>query len=202
MVKITEKVSFNIASEASYVYILSGQKLIKNAKKWSILARFWKPCGQSVLPDRSLLKRTKIGENANIQKFKCDILSNFQSENVWKVIFKQKSFIFIVVEIILDNEKIPIVCRSPGLWCCKLNCCFISLYECKLAVFHGPKNHDIQSWGCPCWDCAPFVRSKCARDPPTLERWRWALLPFNFKILNGDLCKMPFVFLWQTRSSH
>ena len=31
-VKITEKVSFNIASEASYVYILSGQKFIKNAK--------------------------------------------------------------------------------------------------------------------------------------------------------------------------
>ena len=35
--KITEKVSFNIASEASYVYILSGQKLIKNAKNGS----FW-----------------------------------------------------------------------------------------------------------------------------------------------------------------
>ena len=31
--KITEKVAFNIVSEASYVYILSGQKLIKNAKK-------------------------------------------------------------------------------------------------------------------------------------------------------------------------
>ena len=30
--KITEKVSFNIASEASYVYILSGQRLIQNAK--------------------------------------------------------------------------------------------------------------------------------------------------------------------------
>ena len=30
--KITEKVSFNIASEASYVYILSGQKLFKDAK--------------------------------------------------------------------------------------------------------------------------------------------------------------------------
>ena len=30
--KITEKVSFNIASEASYVFILSGQKLIKNTK--------------------------------------------------------------------------------------------------------------------------------------------------------------------------
>ena len=36
--KITEKVSFNIASGASYVYILSGQKLIKNAKK----CLFWR----------------------------------------------------------------------------------------------------------------------------------------------------------------
>ena len=34
---ITEKVSYNIASVASYVYILSGQKLIKNAKNCS----FW-----------------------------------------------------------------------------------------------------------------------------------------------------------------
>ena len=30
--KITEKVSFKIASEASYVYILNGQKLLENAK--------------------------------------------------------------------------------------------------------------------------------------------------------------------------
>ena len=36
--KITEKVSFNIASEASYVDILSGQKLIKNAKN----GPFWR----------------------------------------------------------------------------------------------------------------------------------------------------------------
>ena len=36
--KITEKVSFNIASEASYVHILSGQKLIKNAKN----GPFWR----------------------------------------------------------------------------------------------------------------------------------------------------------------
>ena len=35
--KITEKVLFNIASEASYVYILSGQKLKKNAQNGS----FW-----------------------------------------------------------------------------------------------------------------------------------------------------------------
>ena len=37
--KITEKVSFNIESEASYVYILSGQKFIKkNVKNGS----FWR----------------------------------------------------------------------------------------------------------------------------------------------------------------
>ena len=78
--KITEKVSFNIASEASYVYILSGQKLIKNAKKLSILASFWKleACGQTVLPDRSFLIGQKLVENAEIKKFKCDILSKFQ----------------------------------------------------------------------------------------------------------------------------
>ena len=43
--KIIEKVSFNIASEASYVYILIGQKLIKNAKngqigRWDIFGDF------------------------------------------------------------------------------------------------------------------------------------------------------------------
>ena len=37
--KITGKVSFNIASEARYGYILSGQKLIKNAKKWSFFEK-------------------------------------------------------------------------------------------------------------------------------------------------------------------
>ena len=36
--KITEKISFNIASEASYVYILSGQKLVRNAKN----CPFWR----------------------------------------------------------------------------------------------------------------------------------------------------------------
>ena len=53
--KITEKVAFSMASEASYVYILSGQKLIKNGKKWLILASFenLKLTGQTVLVDRS-----------------------------------------------------------------------------------------------------------------------------------------------------
>ena len=32
-----------------------------------------------MLPDRSILKMTKIGGNAEIVKFKCDILGDFQT---------------------------------------------------------------------------------------------------------------------------
>ena len=49
--------------------------------KSSILATFWKPqaCGQTVLPDRSILIRQKLMENDKIEKFKWDILGNFQT---------------------------------------------------------------------------------------------------------------------------
>ena len=45
------------------------------------LKSFWKPeaCGQTVLPDRSVLIGQKLVENAKIQNFKCYILSNFQT---------------------------------------------------------------------------------------------------------------------------
>ena len=79
--KITGKVSFNIASKSSYVYILSGQKFIKNARKWSILASSGKPeaCGETVLPARSLFNRTEIGGkclNSKIQMRHFDEFSN------------------------------------------------------------------------------------------------------------------------------
>ena len=66
--KIREKVSFRIASEASYVYIFSGQKFIKNAKS-SQFCEFWKTeaCGQIVLPDWSILIGQKLVENAKFQ---------------------------------------------------------------------------------------------------------------------------------------
>ena len=48
--KITEKVSFDIASEASYVYILSEQKFIKKSQK---MINFYS-C-QTVLPVRPFL---------------------------------------------------------------------------------------------------------------------------------------------------
>ena len=53
--KIKEKVSFNIASQASYIYIVSGEKFIKNGGFEKTEA-----FGQIVLPDRSILKGRKV----------------------------------------------------------------------------------------------------------------------------------------------
>ena len=54
--------------EASYVYILSGQKFITKWQKWSNLASFWKTeaCGHTELPDRSDLIGQKLAENVRI----------------------------------------------------------------------------------------------------------------------------------------
>ena len=77
--KITEKVSFNTANEASYVYILSEQKFIRNGKNSQFRQVFLKAeaCSQTLVPDRSLLIGQKLMKNAKIEKSKCDILSNF-----------------------------------------------------------------------------------------------------------------------------
>ena len=61
--KSPKNVAYNIASEASYVYILSRQKLIKKMPK---MVKLWKTeaCGQIVLPDKVNFNKTKNGENA------------------------------------------------------------------------------------------------------------------------------------------
>ena len=69
--KSQKKDSFNIASEASYVYILSGQKFVKNAKNgqfWQVL-NTWNFRSNSVTRDRSILIGQKLLENAKIEKF-------------------------------------------------------------------------------------------------------------------------------------
>ena len=70
--KIAEKVLFNITSEASYVYTLNGQKFIKKAKNGQFWRVFENPeaCGQTVLPDKSLLIGQKSVKNAKIEKVK------------------------------------------------------------------------------------------------------------------------------------
>ena len=66
MSSVTEKVLFNIASEASCVYILSGQKFIKNAKNGEFLPE---TCGLAGLSDMLFL----LVENAKMEKLKCDL---------------------------------------------------------------------------------------------------------------------------------
>ena len=71
--KITEKVSFNIAS---YVYILSGQKFIKKAKNGS----FWRIFGNlKHVVKQVTLKSTKIGgksQNSKNQMRHFELFSN------------------------------------------------------------------------------------------------------------------------------
>ena len=45
------------------------------------LVSLWKPevCGQTVLPDRSILIEQKLVENVKIKRFKWDIFGNFQT---------------------------------------------------------------------------------------------------------------------------
>ena len=62
--KITEKVSFNIASEASHVYILSPLEMPKMVNFGKFLNN--KVCGQTELPDRSVLIGQKLAKNAKI----------------------------------------------------------------------------------------------------------------------------------------
>ena len=66
---MTEKVSFNIASVASYVYILSGQKFIKNAKngQFGEFLKTWSLRSNSVTRQVSF-DRTKIGRKCQTSK--------------------------------------------------------------------------------------------------------------------------------------
>ena len=72
-------VSFNNASEASYVNILSGQKLIKNAKKILNFGEFLKnwSLGSNIITRVVNFNRTKIGEN-------CQIANN-SNETFWMI---------------------------------------------------------------------------------------------------------------------
>ena len=58
---------------------LSGQKFIKKAKN-SQFGELGKTegCGQTALPDRSILIGQKLAGNAKIDKLKCDILLIFK----------------------------------------------------------------------------------------------------------------------------
>ena len=77
--KITEKVSFNVASEASYVYILTGQKLIKNAKN----GPFWRILENLKLPVKQCYQTGQFLLDKNWWKMPRITNSNSTYEQVW-----------------------------------------------------------------------------------------------------------------------
>ena len=68
------------AKRATFTFYVD-KKFIKKCQKWSIMASFCKAeaYGQIVLPERLLLKRQKLVDNAKIEKGKCDILVDFKT---------------------------------------------------------------------------------------------------------------------------
>ena len=68
----------HIASEASYLYNLDGHKFIKNAKNGTF-CEFLKSLWKNRVTRQINFYWTKIGDNAKIEKLKCDILSDFQT---------------------------------------------------------------------------------------------------------------------------
>ena len=77
---ITEKVSFNMASEASYVYIFSGQKFIKNAEN-AENGTFWRVFENLELAVKQCYRSVLLGQKIG---GKCQNLN----ATFW-VIFKQ-----------------------------------------------------------------------------------------------------------------
>ena len=78
------------------------------------MASFWKTeaCGQTVLPDRSVLIGQKVVENVKIVKFKCDILSNFQTLVLLKVV--GSNYDHVMANILL--KKLKIICQQKSPW--------------------------------------------------------------------------------------
>ena len=66
----------------SYIYTLIRQKLTENAKNvcFGDFLKTWSLRSNSVTR-KVTFNRTKIGEKAKIEKFECDILSDFQTLN-------------------------------------------------------------------------------------------------------------------------
>ena len=76
MFKNRKKVSFNYASEASYVYIWNGQKFIKNAKN-SQFDEFFKSLLSNSVTRQVNFDQTKIIGKCQITNIKCDFFRDF-----------------------------------------------------------------------------------------------------------------------------
>ena len=62
-------------------------------------------CGQTVLPERLLIKRQKLVKNAKVKKFNCDIFGNFQK--ICSVLFwPQGGVLTILVSTVIWTGKL------------------------------------------------------------------------------------------------
>ena len=103
--KITEKVSLIIASEASYVYTLSGQRLIKNAKN----GRFWRLFETWSSQSQSVTIHVSFKSTKNCWKKPKFINSN----ETYRVIFKQCGFLELsTIQHVLFGKSIMVKARD------------------------------------------------------------------------------------------
>ena len=107
--KIPEKVVFNIASEASYIYILSGQKFIKTAKN----GPFWRVFEDLMLAKNSVTRqvnfdRTKIDGKCKVEKFKWNNLGDFQIMCLSLREEITNFYLYILIWVYLERHFIPI----------------------------------------------------------------------------------------------
>ena len=91
---ITEKVSFNVASIASYIYILSGQKITKNAKN-----------GQFCRPFENLKLAVKQCYQTGQDKNWWEVLKFNNSNGTFLVIFKHCEVVGFL-ESLLFGQKL------------------------------------------------------------------------------------------------
>ena len=158
--KSQKKSHSTLRAKRATLTFLSGQKLLKNAQKWSILASFWKPeaCGQIVLPDRSVLKGQKSVENAKIQKFKYDILSYFQTmwdgyNTIWS--YKSRTYnVDVVDEDACRTGKPENEYVIGRLLYCQIHFCLLSVFLCSSAQYENQITADtIQCSNYRWWNC-------------------------------------------------
>ena len=91
---ISQKKSHSTLRAKRATFTFWVDKSYEKCQKWSILASFWKPeaCGQTVLPDRSVLIVQKLVENAKIKKSNATFWVIFKlcafSQNITKLDWK------------------------------------------------------------------------------------------------------------------
>ena len=126
---------------------MSAQTFIKKCQKWSNLASFWKPkaCGQTELPDISVLIGQKLVENAKIQMRHFEWFSNIVSNGIFGI------FIFYYPEEIPH----PSIKRQKVFVCCQN---FVKP-QCRFCIYDR-KNMARVSWESICWRRFVFTTSK------------------------------------------